>query len=276
MISHNKFLVLDFETNALDPEYNQPVSMAGVMIDGRKLTICEQGTFYSLINIIPDEDVGQYNLLPTDKKSLDINGITLEELATAPPLKKVWGDFTNWVKFHSPKKDQWDAPILCGHNKDYDKTIAGRIQNGHLGGKIVLPEKLLPKSKLTKANEKEVVAAYKELKPYKEPWGFGPDSLCHPAISLDTKDMAFFLFENSREPHRLSLPALRTYFGFDDDGAHNALVDTLYSAEILVRYLRLMRNVHRDTDFGVAGQTVLPIKSIINDLLPKKDETCPF
>ena len=50
MISHNKYVVIDFETTALDPSKNQPVSMAAVMIDGRKLTLCDQGTFYSTIN----------------------------------------------------------------------------------------------------------------------------------------------------------------------------------------------------------------------------------
>lgn len=275
MINTSKFAIVDFETNALDPKYNQPVSIGAVMIDARKLTICEQGTFYSLIKIIPDEEVDKYNLCKTEQKALEVNKLDIKDIMAAPPLKKVWGDFSNWVKFHTTKKDQWEAPIFCGHNKDYDRKISERIQYGHLDGKVTLPSKLLAKTKAVKATDEELAKEYKSLTPYAEPWGFGPDWLFHPSLGLDTMNLAFSLFENSKEPHRMSLSSIKTYLGFQDNGAHNALVDCLYSAEILVRYLRLMRNIYRDTDFITNGESVLGINTILADMAQKVEE-CPF
>lgn len=257
--------MVDFETASLDPSMNQPVSMAAVMIDGRKLSLCNQGIFYSMINIIPDEEVQAYGLNMVEKKALDVNKLTLEEISKSPPLKTVWNNFENWVKFHMPKKDVWEAPIFCGHNCPYDFQIANRVHYGHLGGKIILPEKLINKTNIKKKSEKELAEAYRALTPLKEPWKFGSCAIWHPAITIDTKDLAFTLFENCREPAGLSLTALRSYFGFKEGEAHNALTDTLFSAEILVRYLRLMRKVHLDTDFNVEGETVLPIAQILED-----------
>lgn len=275
MINMSKFLVLDFETNALDNKKNQPVSIGALMIDPRKLTLCEQGVFYSLISIIPDEDGPLYNLCPTEQKALDVNKLTLEEIMAAPPLKKVWGEFVNWVKFHTAKNDKWAAPILCGHNNPYDKTILERIQFGHLSGDVVLPEKLLPKTKAAKIKKEELGDLYRALTPYKEPWKYGPDWLFHPSINLDTLPLSFTLFENCREPHRLSLDSLKNFLGMPDEGAHNALGDVLSSAEILVRYLRLMRQVYRDTDFSNLGDMIMPsFKSLT--VQKKEVEECPF
>ena len=275
MINTSKFCILDFETNALDPAHNQPVSIGAVMIDPRKLTICEQGIFYSLIKIIPDNEVDKYNLCKTEQKALDVNNLKLEDIMAAPPLKKVWGDFCTWMKFHTPKKDQWEAPMLCGHNKEYDRQISSRIQEGHLNGKIILPNKLLGKTKTAKAKDEELAKEYKNLSPYVEPWGFGPEWLFHPALGLDTQQIAFSMFENCKDPHRMSLSSIKTFLGFKDTGAHNALVDCLYSAEILVRYLKLIRNVYRDTDFNTNGESILGIENILADKAQKAEE-CPF
>lgn len=275
MINGSKFVIVDFETNALDNNYNQPVSIGAVMIDARKLTICEQGTFYSLIKIIPDEEVEKYNLCKTEQKALEVNKLNLKDIMCAPPLKKVWGDFTSWMKFHTIKKDQWEAPIFCGHNKDYDKRIVDRVKDGHLNGQTVLSNKLLAKTKTAKASNEDLAKEYKSLTPYVEPWKFGPDWLFHPSISLDTMQLSFTLFENCKEPHRMSLSSIKSFLGFKDTGAHNALVDCLYSAEILVRYLKLMRNVYRDTNFDTGGVSVLEIESILAEK-QKKDEECPF
>lgn len=275
MINSSKFLIVDFETSALDPAYNQPVSIGAVMIDPRKLTICDQGTFYSLIKIIPDEEVDKYGLCKLEQKALDVNNLKLEDIMAAPPLKKVWDDFTNWVKFHSPKKDNWENPIFCGHNIAYDKQICDRIINGHLHGNVTLPNKLITKTKVSKMKDDELGQEYRKLAPLIEPWALGPATLFHPALSLDTMSLAFSIFENCRDPQRMSLTSIKTFLGFEDAGAHNALVDCLYSAEILVRYLRLMRSVYRDTDFMTNGESVLEVQQIISEKEKARKE-CPF
>lgn len=278
MISHNKICVIDFETDSLSPESNQPISIGAVMLDGRRLTVCDGGVFYSLINRIPDEEVDDYGLNKLEKTALEKNNIKIEEVLSAPSLEKVWTDFINWFMYFCPKTDAWSLPIGAGHNHKYDKTIIDRIQFGHNRGKQVLKEKLLPKTKLSKMTKEELLAYTKSIAVIKEPWKFGPEKLFHPAITLDTYPISFSWFENSREPARLSLDNLKLFFKFaDDEGvlSHNALVDTLWSAEILVRYLSLQRKIYHDINFLTNGETVLPISNIIKQMFPTKEEA-PF
>lgn len=277
MISHNKICVIDFETDSLLPEFNQPISIGAVMLDGRRLTVCDGGTFYSLINRIPDDQVGEYGLNCLEKTALEKNKIKIEDIERAPSLKKVWADFINWFMYFCPKTDEWSLPIAAGHNHKYDRTILDRIRFGHHGGKIVLPEKLLPKTKTSKMSQEEISSHYKSIKPLKEPWGFGPQKLFHPAITLDTLPISFTWFENSREPTRLSLDTLKAHFNFKDaegSHSHNALVDSLWSAEILVRYIALQRKLYHEINFSTDGETILPIHSIIGT--DKKLEEAPF
>ena len=265
MIIHNKYLILDFETTGLDPKFNQPVSIGALMIDGRKLSICDRGTFYSLINIIGDDKVADHGLSVVEQKALDVNKLTLEEIGKAPPLKQVWREFTNWVNYHNPTKDKWDAPILCGHNVSYDSVISDRIRFGHLGGQIVLPTKLPSKTTISKMTQEERSKEFGALKALKEPWKFGPDNLFHPSYSLDTMALSIALFENIKEPTKFNLGAIKSFLGFNDVGAHNALVDVLYSGEILVRYLRLFREVIKQTEFAKNSISILGIEEYLND-----------
>lgn len=262
MIIHNNYCIVDFETQSKDPNFNQPISIGAVMIDGRKLTICDRGTFYSTINFIRDDEVALYNLAPLEQQALDINKLSADELTKSPPLKKVWGDFINWVNYFNPSKDPWEGPIMCGHNVDYDKTIMRRIMSGHLKG-ITLPSKLIPKTKIKGKNDSELAQAYKELVPYKEPWKFGPNHLFHPVYTLDTMSLSIALFENHKSPHTYSLDSLRSFFGLSHQSAHNALIDVLNSAEILVRYLRLFREVCQQTDFSENTTSILEIEKYI-------------
>jgi len=273
-----KLAVIDFETASLDPGRNQPVSIGAIIIDPRKLTICEQGSFYSLINIIPDEEVDKYNLDKLDQKSLDINKLKLEDIQKAPPLRKVWGEFSDWIKFHTTKKDEWSAPIFCGHNIAYDMEILRRIQHGHLNGNIMLPSKLMTKNNISKTTVDDLAKAYKALTPYKEPWKYGPEWLFNPSLSIDTMQASFMLFENCRDPSKMSLGSIKDYLGFKENGAHNALNDALFSAELLVRYIALTRQVYRHTDFACDGKSVLPINDVLNthNLIEKEIEECPF
>lgn len=279
MILQNKYCIFDFETASLDNNYNQPVSLGAVMVDGRKLSICENGIFYSGINIIPDEEVEIYGLSKVEQKALQVNKLSLEEISKYPPLKKVWGDFTNWINYHNPKKDQWEAPIPCGHNVEYDLKIANRIKFGHHNSNIVLKNKLLTNTKIKQSSDEELAKAYREIVQLKEPWKFGPSTLFHPIYKLDTQQLSIAFFENQKEPHRYNLPLLKEYFGFTNDGAHHALDDALYTAEMIVRYLRLLRAVVQDIEFDTEGQSCLRIEEYIKNNKKEDDgttELCPF
>jgi DNA polymerase III epsilon subunit-like protein len=277
MIIHNKICVIDFETDSLAPELNQPISIGAVMLDSRRLTVCDGGTFYSLINRIPDENVHEYGLNPLEKTALEKNKIKIEDVQKSPSLEKVWSDFINWFMYFCPKTDPWSLPIAAGHNHKYDRTILDRIMFGHHRGKIILPEKLLAKTKLSKMSDSDRLNYYSSIKPLKEPWGFGPQKLFHPSITLDTLQISFGWFDNTREPTSLSLDNLKAHFGFKDENgvySHNALVDSLWSAEILVRYIALQRKLYHEVNFSTNGETLIPISKIVG--VNKNLEEAPF
>lgn len=261
----NKIAVVDFETTGIKGGH-QPVSIGCVILDPRKLTIVDSGIFYSKINIVDDKDVDKYGLDKTEKKALEINKLTLEEIAKSPPLKTVWKNFTNFINYHNPKKTKWDAPIFAGYNVPYDWEIVKRIQFGHLNGQNALKEKIISKTALKSMEESELAKAYKDLETLKEPWGFGPEWLFHPAYKIDAMQMALLAFESFREPQRLSLDSVKTFLGLPEGDAHNALVDVLFTAELIVRFLKIQRQVSIDTDFCTAGATCIYDKNIIDKI----------
>ena len=263
MINRNKYLFIDFETTGLGGG-SQPISIGAVMIDPRKLTLCDNGLFYSTMSIIPDDEVEKYGLDKTSEQALAVASMTLDQINGAPPLKNVWANFCNWIKYHTPTKDKWDAPIFCSYT-NYDQILVNRIQNGHLGGHLTLKNKLLTKTALKSMSDGEIAKAYKEIALLKEPWGFGPDWLFCPNKRVDVAQTCLCAFESLREPPSLSLDAMKSFFGFHDHLAHNALVDALWTAEIFIRFLNIQRLVSVDTDFETAGQTLLPIDEIIKD-----------
>lgn len=263
MINKNKYVFIDFETTGLGSGA-QPISIGAVVIDPRKLTICDNGLFYSLISIIPDDEVEKYGLDKTSEQALAVANLTLDQINEAPPLKIVWNNFCNWIKYHTPTKDKWDAPIF-GSFTNYDQIMANRIQNGHLNGHLVLKEKLLTKAAIKSMSDAELAKAYKQIALLKEPWGFGPDWLFCPNKRVDVAQTCLESFESLREPSSGSLDAIKSFLGFPDQGAHNALVDALWASEIFIRFLNIRRSVSAETDFETNGETILPINSIMRD-----------
>lgn len=248
---------MDFETTGQDPHFAQPTQLASVMIDARKLTICDNGIFNSYCNIVPDDKVDAHNLRPVQPEALIKSNITLEQIQSSPPLKTVWKNYINWMKFHNPSNDKWNAPIFCGQNIEYDQIIMGRIQNGHLGGLYALTEK--PPSK------KNMGPDYKPAL-FKEPWKFGGHNIFHPVYKVDLLQLSLLWWESNKNPSKLNQDAIKEFLGLPKDGAHNALADCLYTAEILVRFIKLTRQVSEETEFeGTCNSTVLPIESILEN-----------
>jgi DNA polymerase III epsilon subunit-like protein len=262
VLNFNKILMFDFETTSKNPETTQPISLAGVMLDGRRLKICDNGLFYGEMNIIPDSEVDEYGLEPVTKEALNKNGFTIEQIEKFPHARSVWNNFCNWVHYHNFKNNQWDAPILGGFNSGFDITILNNLKDGLHKGKKCLRNKPLSQVKLKKSEPKEIVEHYKL---YKEPWGFGPNWLSFPAMSIDVAQIAFIMFENMKEPHRRSLDVIKEWLGFDSINAHHALVDTLWTAEIYVRFQMLMRDVAAEVEWNTQGKAVLPIHNILQE-----------
>jgi len=271
-INFNSYAIVDFETGGVGKNC-QPLSIGVVILDGRRLTIKENGTFYSLIKPYDDKECIKYGLDPTDPKALKVNKLTLEELEDAPTPKQVMGNLINFMKYQTAKSDKWSAPIFTGFNTPFDYAIMQRLIYGNLAGDVVIPTKLAPKNTYKQLGESGLAKSYKELKPLKEPYKFGGETMFRPFPVIDVGVIAHMMFESLRDPHKGSLTAVKEFLGFKSEGAHNALVDCLWTAEIFVRYLRIFRQVAPEIDYQTNNETVLNVHKLIKDMGLNKDLT---
>ena len=68
---------------------------------------------------------------------------------------------------------------------------------------------------------------------------------------------------------------VKSLLGFKDDAEideHHALVDTMWSAEIIVRYVSLMRQVLKDVDFETQNKTHLDVHQQLKNILQNEKE----
>lgn len=265
-LNFNSFAIIDFESGGLGAGL-QPLSIGVVILDARRLTIADNGIFYSLMKPIPPEECPKYGLDPVSPEALAKNKLDPKELENAPTCKKVWGNLINFMKYHNIKGDKWSAPIFTGWNTLFDYQIAQRLIYGHLSEKICLSSKLIPKTSHKEVGEKELAKAYKELKLLREPYGFGGETIFRPFPVIDVAQNAFMLFESLREPEKLNLGAVMEFLGFPTGGTHNALVDCLWTTEIFSRYLRLFRSVAQEVDYNTEGKTTIDIQHYISKIL---------
>lgn len=205
------FIVYDIETGSRNPHTTQPLQIAAIVIDGRRLVLKENAVFKSLIRpILDEEELAKEGFAKVEEEALNVNHLTFEGLKDAPLLKNVMTSFVDFVKLYNYKGDLWSAPILCGFNNNgFDDVIMTR---------------LLKK-----------FGFWDEEK--------GKNAVFHPAKNVDVMKMVFPWFENTKmETSSFSLDALRDYFGMSKEGAHDALVDVYDTAEIMVRFLKMHRH----------------------------------
>ena len=62
-------------------------------------------------------------------------------------------------------------------------------------------------------------------------------------------NLIFYWFEGNNELKNYKMDNLREYFGMDKDGAHDALKDVQDTAGLLIRFLKLHRNVAQKVSF---------------------------
>lgn len=210
-MNFNDFIVYDLETGSRNPHTTQPLQIAAVVIDGRRLVLKENAVFKSLIRPIVDEkELKKTRFAQVEEEALNVNHLTLDMLKDAPLLKNVITSFVDFVKLYNYKGDIWSAPILCGFNNNgFDDVITN----------LLLRE-----------------------------FGFwdeerGKNAVFHPAHNIDVMKLVFPWFENTKmESNSLSLDALRTYFGMSKEGGHDALVDVYDTAEIMIRFMKMYRH----------------------------------
>jgi len=126
--------------------------------------------------------------------------------------------FTNYLEMYhsrSSKKSQFSAPIAAGYNINrFDLPIVDRLSNKY--GNVS-----------------------KELK----------TDIFYPRDVVDIMNLIFYWFENNGDLKSYSLDSLRDYFGISKEGAHDALKDVKDCADILIRFLRLHRNLSNKIKF---------------------------
>lgn len=231
-MNKNKICVFDMETDGSDPSVCSPVQLAAVIIDPINLEIIKGSEFN--INFMPEvleqnsEHVYTTDILDFHSK---VKGCSKDDILNSwkayPKQNQAWDMFVNYLdKYHSrsSKKSQFSAPLAAGYNINrFDLVIVDRLSN-----------------------------KYKNLN--KE----GRTDLFYPRDVLDVINLVYYWFENNDDIKSLSLDNLRDYFGISKDGAHDAMKDVYDTASILIRFLKLHRNLSEKIKFkGAFKDSVL-------------------
>lgn len=223
MINYNKICVFDFETDGSDPRVCSPVQIAAVIIDPIKLEIVPNSEF----NIFFKPEVLEKNDNYTYETDIldfhaKVKGSTkdavLSEWKQYPLQDQSWKLFTNYLTMHhtrSSKKSQFSAPIAAGYNINrFDLQIIDRLSRKY--------------GNINKEDRSDIF---------------------YPRDVLDIMNLVFYWFENNNDIKNLSLDTLRDYLGISKVGAHDAFKDVKDCAEILIRFLRLHRNLSQKIKF---------------------------
>jgi len=223
MINYNKLCIFDFETDGVDPRVCSPVQMAAVIVDPIKLEILPNSEFNIFFkpdtlakddNYVYTTDILEFHAKVRGCKKEDI----LKEWKQYPSQEQSWNMFTNYLElYHSrtSKKSQFSAPIAAGYNINrFDLHIVDRLSN-----------------KYGNTNKE------------------GRSDIFFPRDVVDIMNLVFYWFEHNGDLKNYTLDSLRDYFGISKDGAHDALKDVKDCANILIRFMKLHRNLGQKIKF---------------------------
>lgn len=223
MINYNKICVFDFETDGSNPRECSPVQIAAVIVDPIKLEIIPNSEFN--INFKPevleqnDEYVYTTDILDFHSK---VKGCSKEDVLNEwknyPKQQQSWNMFTNYLdKYHSrsSKKSQFSAPIAAGYNINrFDLKIIDRLSQKY--------------GNVNKENTSDIF---------------------YPRDVIDVMNLIFYWFEHNADLKSYTMDSLREYFGIDKTGAHDAIKDVKDTAEIMIRFMKLHRNIASKVKF---------------------------
>jgi DNA polymerase III epsilon subunit-like protein len=223
MINYNKICVFDFETDGSDPRVCSPVQIAALMIDPLQLEVIDGSEFnmHFKPEVLENNKDHRYetDILEFHSK---VKGCSQDDVLKAwhqyPKQEHSWKMFINYLdKYHSrsSKKSQFSAPIAAGYNINrFDLHIVDRLSNKY--GNL----------------NKE-----------------GRTDIFYPRDVIDGMNLIFYWFENNNDLKSYTLDSLRDYFGISKEGAHDALKDVRDTAEIIIRFLKLHRNLGQKIKF---------------------------
>tara|TARA_Y100000310_G_scaffold110687_1_gene109118 strand:- start:96 stop:767 length:672 start_codon:yes stop_codon:yes gene_type:complete len=223
-MNKNKICVFDFETDGVDIDSLNPVQLAAVIIDPRKLEVIDGAEFSSFIR---PADFDSASYFSDHKSTIEwharVRNCTVEEVLdlwkNAPAQDTVWVSFLEFLKrFHAPgkRKSKFTAPVSCGMNiLGFDLPIVNRLNAKHNGGKEIF----------------------------------------HPRDKIDLMHWFFPWFENNEEVNSFSMDNMREYFGMSTANAHDAIKDVTDTAELCIRFLKLYRKISKTVSFkGAFGK----------------------
>lgn len=221
-MNYNTLIVFDLETGSTNGRKTQPTQIAAIALHSQKLTVEPNGMFNSEIcPILDDEKAIAMGLDPVQDKALEITRKTRAALATAPPLRLVWENFTTWVNKFNYRKSSFTSPIPCGYNiNGFDMKIVDRLC-GELG-----------------PSDKE-----------------GNQGLFNPIWKIDLMDMFFSWTEHNPDVKKRNLAAMMDFMGYpasSKEGTHDALNDVKITANILIKILRMQRDIGTKTNWNTA------------------------
>ena len=223
MINYNKICVFDFETDGTDPTSCSPVQIAAIMIDPISLEIINNSEF----NIYFKPEVFEQNAeYEYETDILDfhakVKATTKEDVRKQwlayPSQQQSWKLFIDYLdKYHTraSKKSQFSAPIAAGYNINrFDLKIIERLSK-----------------KYDNLNKE------------------GNSNIFFQRDVIDIMNIVFYWFEQNNELKSYSMDNLRDYLGISKDGAHDALKDVKDCADILIRFMKLHRNIAQKVRF---------------------------
>ena len=217
MANYRDIIVFDFETGGANPQNCQPTQIAAIAIHARKLEMQPGGVFNSEIRpIIDDEKAIAAGVAPLEEKALEITRKNREDLAKAPPPKVVWNKFAEFCNQFNFKNNSFTAPIAAGYNiNGYDMPIVQRMcdQYGPVDSKN------------------------------------GRQKIFNPIFKIDLMDHIYCWFENNQDVKSYNMDYLRDYFGLSKDNNHDALQDVKDTANLLIKFLRMQRNLLKKIKF---------------------------
>jgi DNA polymerase III epsilon subunit-like protein len=219
-----KICVFDLETDGSDPESCSPVQISAVIVDPIRLEVIEGSEFNAFCKPeVMEKDPNYEYTTDILEFHAKVRGCTQEEIFAMwknyPTQEATWNSFVAYLeKYHCggrKKKSIFTAPIASGYNINrFDLKITNRLSK-----------------------------KYKTVDP-KE----GTSLLFYPRDVLDIMNLAFYWFE-SLSLKNYTLDSIRDFLGLDKTGAHDALKDVQDCAKILIRFLKLHRNLVKKVKF---------------------------
>ena len=207
-------MVVDLETTSADSSKCQITQIAACIINPRTLEIDANSYFNSEVRPEDFDDI--------EEEALKITRKTKEGLANAPPLTEAWGNFREYVKNDSGK-NKWSRPVRAGFNiLAFDNKILQRMC-----------EKFGDVDKDGKQN------------------------LFSDFANIDVMQIIWLLMENNNMlakfsetgKHDIKFPTVARWLGLSTEGLHDALNDVKQEAKVVVRFLRLFRNLSEKVQF---------------------------